>query len=145
MDDAKVRVQSLLGRATFTSALDRLEVLEQSLRLFLTWYGDNPDWPQGAKVRIGSPDNEPVSGEEVLAAAQRLTFEKGFTLDDLLVAVYGPRVIVWEPKSVKNRFAKLLRAAGYTERQLRKEGKRVLAWGLPPELQREIVSKPLPF
>lgn len=141
----KLTVQNLLERAIYTSQLDKLEVLEQSLRLFLAWYGDNPEWPGKATVRIGSPENKPLNSEEVLSAAHRLISPEGFTLDDLLGVIYGAQVIVWEAKSVKNRLAQFLRAAGYTNRQLRREGKRVLAWGLPPELQREIVSKPLPF
>lgn len=134
----KERLHQLVARAATLSDLDRVEVMEQGIRLLLAWYGDNPDWPGKPQVRIGSSENKPVCSVDVLANAQRLGRQQAFTLDDLIVEVYGEDVFVWEPKAIKNRFASLLRAAGFDCRQKRRGGERVLAWGLPPELQQQI-------
>lgn len=144
----KQRVEVLFDRAVIVSNLDKLEVLEQSLRLFLAWYGDNPDYPARPQTKMGSGEGmKPVVPDRVLSEAWKLlsNSEKGFTLDELVSAVYGHQVVVWEPKQIKNRFAKLLRAAGYTSRQRRQDDKRILAWGLSPELQQEILSTQMPF
>ncbi len=134
----KERVRQLADRVSTLSGLDKLETMEQGLRLLLAWYGDNPDWPGKPQVRIGSDENKPICSVDVLAGAQRLGRQHAFTLDDLIVEVYGSDVFVWEPKAIKNRFASLLRAAGFQCRQKRRDGERVLAWGLPPELQQQI-------
>jgi len=136
---SKGEVQRLVNRATTMSDQSSLEVIEQGMRLLLAWYGDNPDWPTKAKVKLGSEDNEAVSPVEVLRHAHDFARNGGFTLDDLLGAIYGPEVFVWEAKAVKNRIASLLRASGYVSKQKRKDGKRVLAWGLPAGLQHQIV------
>ena len=134
----KERVRQLVDRASTLSGLERLEVMEQGVRLFLSWYGDNPDWPGKVQVKIGSAENKPVCPVDVLSDAQRLGRQRAFTLDDLIVEVYGSDVFVWEPKAIKNRFASLLRAAGFQCRQKRRGEERILAWGLPPELQQQI-------
>ena len=134
----KEEVQRLVNRAAAISDQESLEVIEQGVRLLLAWYGDNPDWPKKAQVRLGSEDNDPISPTSILTAARELSSTRAFTLDELLASVYGSEVFIWEAKAVKNRVASLLRAAGYECRQKRQGGARVLAWGLPAGLQHQV-------
>tara|TARA_R100000315_G_scaffold2759_1_gene916 strand:+ start:515 stop:982 length:468 start_codon:yes stop_codon:yes gene_type:complete len=137
--EAHRTIQRLVSRAAAISDQDNFEVIEQGVRLLLAWYGDNPDWPKKAQVRLGSEDNDPISPTSVLEAAHRLSSTCAFTLDELLASVYGSEVFIWEAKAVKNRIATLLRAAGYECKQKRRGGTRVLAWGLPAGLQHQVL------
>ena len=98
--EAHRTIQRLVSRAAAISDQDNFEVIEQGVRLLLAWYGDNPDWPKKAQVRLGSEDNDPISPTSVLEAAHRLSSTCAFTLDELLASVYGSEVFILEAKAV---------------------------------------------
>jgi len=67
----------------------------------------------------------------LLEQAEKLCDERGgFTLDELLISAYGNQMIL-TMHSLKILAAKILRAAGYQRKQVRRGGARPLLWFKP--------------
>ena len=74
------------------------------------------------------PDQTPTL---LLTYAEKLCAEQGgFTLDELLVAAYEQQMLL-EVHSLKILAAKILRAAGYQRKQIRRGDRRPLLWFKP--------------
>tara|TARA_R100001594_G_C3994278_1_gene253128 strand:- start:613 stop:993 length:381 start_codon:yes stop_codon:yes gene_type:complete len=86
-----------------------------------------------AALAFPTPDeyNPEQTPALILSHAQKLSSEcGGFTLDELLVSAYGEQMLL-EVHSLKILAAKILRAAGYQRKQIRRNGRRPLLWFKP--------------
>lgn len=105
----------------------RLDVTVRALQLYLSvfdkeYVGDIPPLPFVQRGEIGTPKK--------LMQAARDMGDYGFTLDEL-ITIAGPEAIM-HPRSYKLALSKLLRAAGFSRKQMRRDGTRPLVWFAPP-------------
>jgi hypothetical protein len=86
-----------------------------------------------AALSFPTPDeyNPAQTPALILGHAKKLCSEQGgFTLDELLVSAYGEQMLL-EVHSLKILAAKILRAAGYQRKQIRRGDRRPLLWFKP--------------
>ena len=113
---------------------DRIAQLSQSLSLKIGLpLSDVIIFALESALSFPTPENyDPDKTPAVLMEqAEKLCDEQGgFTLDELLVSAYGDQMIL-TMHSLKILAAKILRAAGYQRKQVRRGGARPLLWFKP--------------
>ena len=113
---------------------DRIAQLSQSLSLKMGLpISDVIIFALESALSFPTPENyDPDKTPAVLMEqAEKLCDEQGgFTLDELLVSAYGDQMIL-TMHSLKILAAKILRAAGYQRKQVRRGGARPLLWFKP--------------
>jgi hypothetical protein len=126
---SKEELQKTLGVAMTTSSLSKEQVLRESLMLFLSNYGTNPGPVQSVASRYDTLD-----AAKLLATAYMMSDSEeqlsiqAFTMDELLDAAFPMQILLAE-HDVKVWAGKLLAAAGYERRQVRRRGGlRPLVW-----------------
>ena len=120
VDGLKSELASLAAEALSMSPQysSRMEVVVASLRHYVGVLHASRN-PEGVAS---------FNSEEVIAAAKDMG-DYGFTLDELIGAV-GPQMVLF-PRRYKNALSNLLREAGFSRRQIRREGPRPLVWFAP--------------
>ncbi len=74
------------------------------------------------------PEEIRVTPTDVLERAVEMG-DYGFTLEEL-ISVVGPDVVYY-PRRYKNELSRVLRGAGFTRKQVRRDGQRPLVWFAP--------------
>ena len=74
------------------------------------------------------PEEVRVTPNAVLERAHEMG-DYGFTLEEL-ISVVGPDVVYY-PRRYKNELSRVLRGAGFTRKQVRRDGQRPLVWFAP--------------
>lgn len=126
---SKEELQKTLGVAMSTSSLSKEQVLRESLRLFLSNHGTNPGPVHSAASRYDTLDAAKLlATAHMMSDSEEQLSVQAFTMDELLDAAFPTQVLLAE-HDVKVWAGKLLAAAGYERRQVRRRGGlRPLVW-----------------
>ena len=126
---SKEELQKMLELAMSTSSFSKETVLKESLVLFLSSYGTNSGPVQSVASRYDTLDAAKLlSTAHVMSESEDQISVQAFTMDELLDAAFPNQVLLAE-HDVKVWAGKLLAAAGYERRQVRRRGGlRPLVW-----------------
>lgn len=126
---SKEELQKLLELAMTTSSFPKETVLRESLSLFLSSYGSSTGQVQSSASRYDTLDAAKLlSTAHVMSESEDQISIRAFTMDELLDAAFPNQVLLAE-HDVKVWAGKLLAAAGYERRQVRRRGGlRPLVW-----------------
>lgn len=126
---SKEELQKLLEMAMTASSSSRETVLKESLSLFLSSYGTMTSSAQSSASRYDTLDAAKLlSTAHTMSESEDQLSIKAFTMDELLDAAFPNQVLLAE-HDVKVWAGKLLAAAGYERRQVRRRGGlRPLVW-----------------
>jgi hypothetical protein len=126
---SKEELQKTLDVAMTTSSLSKEQVLRESLRLFLSNYGTTTGPVHSVASRYDTLDAAKLlATAHMMSDSEEQLSVQAFTMDELLDAAFPTQVLLAE-HDVKVWAGKLLAAAGYERRQVRRRGGlRPLVW-----------------